>query len=78
MDRMAELLRDHGCSASALLIQDVQASTAILHELEDERYKLVVVQPHRGGRIRELFLGSTAHAVLRGARVPVLVVGPGA
>ena len=77
MDRLADRVRELGCSTSSLVVTDVTASAGILHELEDECYSVVVVNPHRSGLVRELFLGSTAHAVIRAAAVPVLVVGPG-
>lgn len=49
---------------------------AILDELEQGDYDLVAMASHGRGGVRPLLLGSTADRVLRGTRLPVLLVCP--
>jgi nucleotide-binding universal stress UspA family protein len=47
---------------------------AILHEAERLSAQTIVIGAHTHGRLHALFVGSVAAQVLRGAKVPVLVV----
>ena len=49
---------------------------AVLHEAERLGAQTIVIGAHTHGRLHALFVGSVAAQVLRGAKVPVLVVPP--
>lgn len=69
----ADALRGAGIDATALLVRGPTAQT-ILHEATRLAADLVVMATHGHGAVFDLVVGSVSQAVLRGARVPVLLV----
>lgn len=73
LQEMAESLREEGVEATALLVQGSTVET-ILEKAGDLAADLVVVGSHGHGATYDLLVGSVSKGVIRGARVPVLVV----
>lgn len=69
----AQALRDLGVDATALLIQGPTAET-ILVEAERLGAELILMATHGRGALMDFVVGSVSHAVLRGSRIPVLLV----
>ncbi len=69
----AESLRAQGLEATALLLQGPVAAT-ILAEAERLAVDTIVMASHGHGAMFDLLVGSIGQAVLRSAKVPVLVV----
>lgn len=69
----ADALREQGLDATALLLQGPVAAT-ILAEAERLRVDTLVMASHGHGAMFDLLVGSIGQAVLRGSKVPVLVV----
>jgi nucleotide-binding universal stress UspA family protein len=69
----AESVRAQGLEATALLLQGPVAAT-ILEEAERLAVDTIVMASHGHGAMFDLLVGSIGHAVLRSAKVPVLVV----
>lgn len=70
---LAEALRSEGIRATALTIRGPTAAT-ILAECQRLGAELIVMATHGRGAVFDLLVGSVSHAVLREARVPVLLV----
>jgi nucleotide-binding universal stress UspA family protein len=71
-----ERARAAGCAATCALLDGAPAE-AILRHAEVCGAGAIVVGSQGKGALKRFFLGSTAEGVLRGARVPVIVVPPG-
>lgn len=69
----AQELREFGIDATALTIRGPTAAT-ILREAGRLEVDLIVMATHGRGAVFDLLVGSVSHAVLREARVPVLLV----
>jgi len=69
----ADALREQGLDATALLLQGPVAAT-ILAEAERLHADTLVMASHGHGAMFDLLVGSIGQAVLRGSKVPVLVV----
>ncbi len=69
----AQALRDLGVACTALLVQGPTAAT-ILREGERLGADLILMATHGHGAVFDLLVGSVSHAVLRDARVPVVMV----
>lgn len=75
LDEIADRIRELGVEVRAeLRTTDGTIHDAILEEVEAHRATYVVIGSHGRAVVVEMLLGSTAHSVLRKARVPVLVV----
>lgn len=74
-ERVAELVAA-GTRARPLMVQ-APAGDAILEHAERLGAELVVIGSHGHGKLRKLLAGSVADRVIRGARVPVVVVPSG-
>lgn len=61
--------------AGNVRVMDYAPDRAIPARAAEVGAGLIVLGPHRGGEARARVLGTTAEAVIRGADVPVLVVG---
>jgi len=70
------LARDRGVEAKALLVETKGASIAdtILAQAKKLRADVIVLGTHGRRGLRRAVMGSDAEAVLRDARVPVLLV----
>lgn len=75
VEALAEELSHAGVPAHGHLLRGPFAET-ILHEAERLGVQTIVIGAHTHGRLHALFVGSVAAQVLRGAKVPVLVVPP--
>jgi nucleotide-binding universal stress UspA family protein len=73
LQEYAETLRAHGVVATALTIRGPTAAT-ILSEASRLGAELIVMATHGRGAVFDLLVGSVSYAVLRDARVPVLMV----
>jgi nucleotide-binding universal stress UspA family protein len=62
-----------GVTAATKLI-DAPAAEAILSEVNEGGYDLIVLGSRGRGDVGSLFLGSVSHHVLHSSRLPVLVV----
>ena len=69
----AQVLRDQGLAATALLIQGATAET-IVAQAEALAVDYLVLGSHGHGPIRDSLLGSVSRDVIRSARVPVVIV----
>lgn len=73
--RGAEIAREHGLDAQALVAVDAGSVGETLVRLAREREATaIVVGSHRYRRMERMFLGSTSRQVLEHAPCPVLVV----
>ena len=70
---LAEQASQRGLAAHPHLVRGPHAET-ILREAERLGTDVIVIGSHRHGRLHTLLVGSVAAHVLRGAKVPVLVV----
>jgi len=75
VEALAEEVSHGGLAAHAHLLRGPYAET-ILREADRLGADVVVIGSHAHGRLHALFVGSVAAQVLRGAKVPVLVVPP--
>ena len=66
-------LRGHGVEAEARLVQGPTVET-ILEQAESRGVERIVMSTHGHGLWHRVLLGSVSEGVLRGARVPVLLV----
>jgi nucleotide-binding universal stress UspA family protein len=73
VEACAEELTKRGLAAHPHLLRGPYAAT-ILREAERLGAEVIVIGSHGHGRLHELLVGSVAEQVLRGAKVPVLVV----
>jgi nucleotide-binding universal stress UspA family protein len=62
-----------GMTAATRLV-DAPAAEAILREVSEGRYDLIVLGSRGRGDVGSMFLGSVSHRVLHSSRIPVLVV----
>lgn len=69
----ADALRADGIETTALLIRGPTADT-ILREAQRLQSDLIVMATHGHGAVFDLLVGSVSHAVLRGTRIPVMLV----
>ena len=69
----AEVLKQQGVQAQALLIQGVTVEK-ILEEVKNTQADLVILGSHRHGVIHDALLGSVSREVLKKAPCPVLIV----
>jgi nucleotide-binding universal stress UspA family protein len=69
----AQALRDLGIDATALLIQGPTAAT-ILAEAERLGADMILMATHGRSALADLLVGGVSHAVLRGSRIPVMLV----
>jgi nucleotide-binding universal stress UspA family protein len=74
---LADQLRGHGLDAASL-IETGDPANVILAQAEALRVDLLIMGTHAPPRAERLLLGSVAEPILQRARVPVLVVPPGA
>jgi nucleotide-binding universal stress UspA family protein len=61
---------------SSLMRESTPVAEALLDAAENRRADLIVMTTHGAGGLSRAWLGSTADAVIRRARVPVLVIRP--
>jgi nucleotide-binding universal stress UspA family protein len=73
VQRVGNEMRADGYECTALLVQGAFAET-ILKEAQDISAGVIVVGSRGKPLAKRLFVGSTSRSVLKGARVPVLVV----
>ena len=73
LQALAEELRAAGVDATPLMIQGPSAEK-ILAQAERLQASYLVLGSHGHSALHDLVVGSVAHAVLKAARIPVLVV----
>jgi nucleotide-binding universal stress UspA family protein len=73
LQEYAQALRADGIDTTALMIRGPTAAT-ILTEASRLGVELIVMATHGRGAVFDLLVGSVSYAVLRDARVPVLMV----
>jgi nucleotide-binding universal stress UspA family protein len=73
VEALVEQVARGGVAAHAHLLRGPYADT-ILREAERLGADVIVIGSHRHGRLHDLFVGSVAAEVLRGAKVAVMVV----
>jgi nucleotide-binding universal stress UspA family protein len=69
----AELLRQAGIDATALLIQGPIVETT-LKEAERLKAEMLIVGSHGYGAVYDLLVGSISRGILKHSKIPVLVV----
>ena len=75
LESKAQLLRDAGLDAEAVVLQGVP-SQAIIEFAHDNDVTLIAIATHGHSGFRNITLGSTAEYVLRHSGLPVLLVSP--
>jgi nucleotide-binding universal stress UspA family protein len=75
LEPLAERARQAGLKCEIVVRPGLPADQ-ILNYLRERQIDRIVMGTHSPGRIGKLLVGSVAEAVLRSARVPVLVIGP--
>jgi nucleotide-binding universal stress UspA family protein len=78
LESKAADLNSKGIATTIVVAEWTHPTTAIRHAVERHHAHAVVVATHGRGGATRLLLGSVTDAVLRSARVPVLVVRPAA
>jgi nucleotide-binding universal stress UspA family protein len=73
IQQQADEIRKQGVNVTPLLVQGPAAET-ILKEAENLKIDLIVIGSHGHGALHNLLLGSVSQAVLKNAKVPVLIV----
>jgi nucleotide-binding universal stress UspA family protein len=73
---VAERLRESGVRATGAAVVGGAVSETIIDLAAPERISLMAVATHGRGGLKRLLLGSVADKLVRGAKVPVLVVRP--
>lgn len=76
LDAAADRLRRDGLSVDEPLVRAGHVAYGVLGTAEEVGADLIAMATHGRGGLRRLLLGSTADKVLRGSRVPVLLVHP--
>lgn len=71
---LADDLGKRGCDAGALLVEGHPVVEKILDKAQRLKADLIVMGSHGHGKVYDLLVGSTCEGVLRGARVPVMIV----
>jgi nucleotide-binding universal stress UspA family protein len=69
-------LTAEGVAVSSAAVEGSTVAGAVLAEADAQRVDLLVVASHGAGGFERLVMGSVADKVVRGARIPVLVVRP--
>jgi nucleotide-binding universal stress UspA family protein len=69
----ADKIREQGVNITPLLVQGPAAET-ILKEADNLNIDLIMIGSHGHGALYNLLLGSVSQAVLKNAKVPVLIV----
>jgi nucleotide-binding universal stress UspA family protein len=77
LDPVAERFRGRGVPVDTEVLDDSPPALAILEVVEREQAHLVALATHGYRGVRRAVLGSVADKVLRGADVPLLLLGPG-
>jgi nucleotide-binding universal stress UspA family protein len=72
---LLKLARESACEANFLIGEPAEKLLTYLHS-GGRRYSLLATGTHGRTGIRRLLLGSVAEELVRGAKVPVLVLGP--
>lgn len=67
-------LRERGLGATGKLVLDEQPADAVMHQVEATKASHIVIGSHGHAMVFELLVGSFTQAVLRRAKVPVVVV----
>lgn len=75
LDSVANTLNQKGITAS-VTVQNDRAASAIRQAVRDHQARAIVMATHGRGGTTRLLMGSVTDAVVRSARVPVLVVRP--
>lgn len=70
---MADRLREDDIEATALLVQGSIVET-VLEKADELDATMIVVGSHGHGAAYDLLVGSVSRGIIRGAKVPVLVV----
>jgi nucleotide-binding universal stress UspA family protein len=73
---VAERVRESGVPAVGVAVLGSNVPETLIELADPERVGLLVVATHGLGGVRRMVLGSVADKVVRGAKVPVLVVRP--
>jgi nucleotide-binding universal stress UspA family protein len=73
---VAERVRESGVRASGVAVIGSNVPETLIELAQPERVSLMVVATHGRGGVRRMVLGSVADKVVRGAKVPVVVVRP--
>lgn len=77
LQAIAKRLNQEGLAASSRVVLGPEAAGTILSVARHGRVGLVAIATRGQGGILRLALGSVADKVVRGAGIPVLVIGPG-
>jgi nucleotide-binding universal stress UspA family protein len=75
LGRLLARSRPRGAAAEAIVLSG-PAHAVLLRQARRCRADLIVLGTHGGGLARQLFVGSTAQRVVRGAPCPVVLVAP--
>jgi nucleotide-binding universal stress UspA family protein len=78
LEGLAESLGRRGVEVSVMVEDDPQPALAILEVAEREEFDLIAMATRGRSGVRRAVLGSVADKVVRGAEIPVLLLGPGA
>jgi nucleotide-binding universal stress UspA family protein len=73
---VAERVRESGIRASGVAVMGTNVPETLIDLAEPKRVSLMVVATHGLGGVGRVVLGSVADEVVRGAKVPTLVVRP--
>ena len=74
-EQLVELTKDHGVASTALVTQQA-LEDAVPRWINEHGIDLIVMGTHGRKGVDRMFLGSTAEAIVRLAKCPVLTVGP--
>lgn len=72
VDRMIKRAKDANVDANGLVV-DGDPATAVLKAADDAKADLIILSTHGRSGIPRLWMGSVAEAIIRRARLPVLV-----
>ena len=75
LDDEADAMRSSGLSVSSRVVVGAPVARTLLEVAAEQRVDVIACAPHGGG-MRRLVLGSVADKLVRGSRVPVLMVPP--
>ena len=74
LEAIASRLRQHGSHSVKIELREGSPTAEILAITQQHEHSLIVMGSQGAGFIKEVFLGSVSHNVVRNARVPVLLV----
>ena len=76
LDQVATQLRAHGAKVDSLLLFSDNLGAAILKTAEEHRCSLILLGLSSKGMLTRLIEGNVAQEIVRGTRIPVLLLPP--